>query len=360
MKKRIRIKDVARKAGVSTGTVDRVIHNRGNVSKKARRKVLAALDELGYERNIIASTLAYNRSFRIAVLLPDYRSDLYWAQPQKGAEKAQRAVQDYGVTVEFFFFDLFDPAVFLAQLDKMWSGKPDAILFAPVFLQESQLLLNQCQERQTPNIMINTRIEPADSLAYIGQNSRRSGLLAGRLLDLVLKKGQSALLLNLAKGVANAQHLIDKELGFKQYFQENSAKNIRVITQNFAHFQNDKKLSAFLEALLTKHPDVGAIFVSNSRAYRVAQCLDEAHFHRLKLAGFDLIDSNLEFLQKNKIHFLINQNPVQQGYLGLLNLVNYLVFKQDVAPVQYLPLDIVMKENVEYYLKREESFQMIV
>jgi LacI family transcriptional regulator len=66
---RIRIKDIADKAGVSVGTVDRVIHKRGNVSAKVKAKVERVMTELGYRRNIIASTLAYNRTLRIAVLI---------------------------------------------------------------------------------------------------------------------------------------------------------------------------------------------------------------------------------------------------------------------------------------------------
>jgi LacI family transcriptional regulator len=360
MENRIRIKDIAEKAGVSTGTVDRVIHERGNVSDKARQKVLQVMNELGYERNIMASTLAYNRSFRIAVLLPDYQSDIYWGQPKQGVEKAQKTLQHYGVGVDFYFFDLFDPNGFLDRVREMWKNKPDGILFAPVFLQESQQLLKKSREEQIPNVMINTRIETDDSLCYIGQNSWQSGTLAARLLDLLLEDGQSALLLNLARGVTNAQHLLDKEKGFREYFAQSNTKHIQIINRNFSQFQDDQKLSVFLSQLLKDYPNTGGIFVTNSRVYRVAKCLNRRLSERIKLVGFDLIEPNLKLLKQGRVHFIINQNPVQQGYLGVVNLVNHLILKQKVEPIQYLPLDIVMKENVEYYLRREQSFQMII
>lgn len=63
MKEKIRIKDIAEKAGVSVGTVDRVLHNRPNVSAPARKKVEAALMEMNYQPNVYASALAYNRSY---------------------------------------------------------------------------------------------------------------------------------------------------------------------------------------------------------------------------------------------------------------------------------------------------------
>lgn len=360
MKNRIRIKDIAEKAGVSTGTVDRVIHERGNVSEKARQKVLRVMAELGYERNIIASTLAYNRRFRIAVLLPDYQSDIYWLQPMQGVEKAQRALQHYGVEADFYFFDLFEPDSFLQQVRKIWRKKPDGILFAPVFSQESQILLEKSRQAQIPNVMINTRIETENTLCYIGQHSRQSGFLAARLLDLLLQDRQGVLLLNLARGVTNAQHLLDKEEGFRAYFAQNDRKHIDIIKHTFSQFQNNTELTAFLNGVFRENPHINGVFVTNSRVYRVAECLDRQWLDRIKLVGFDLIGPNLKLLQQGRLHFIINQNPVQQGYLGVVNLVNHLILKQKVEPVQYLPLDVVMKENVEYYLRREQSFQMIV
>ena len=58
----ITIKDIAARAGVSTGTVDRVLHKRPNVSKSALEKVNKALEELDYRPNMYASALAYNKN----------------------------------------------------------------------------------------------------------------------------------------------------------------------------------------------------------------------------------------------------------------------------------------------------------
>lgn len=63
MTERIRIKDIAKRSGVSVGTVDRVLHNRPNVSEPARKKVEKALAEMNYQPNMYASALAYNKSY---------------------------------------------------------------------------------------------------------------------------------------------------------------------------------------------------------------------------------------------------------------------------------------------------------
>ena len=63
MTEKIRIKDIAERACVSVGTVDRVLHNRPNVSPSAREKVEKALKEMNYQPNMYASALAYNKSY---------------------------------------------------------------------------------------------------------------------------------------------------------------------------------------------------------------------------------------------------------------------------------------------------------
>ena len=58
------IKDIARMAGVSAGTVDRVLHNRGDVSPKSKAKVQKVLDEIHYQPNVFAiRTCCYKEIF---------------------------------------------------------------------------------------------------------------------------------------------------------------------------------------------------------------------------------------------------------------------------------------------------------
>ncbi|MFT5641401.1 MAG: LacI family transcriptional regulator, partial [Cyclobacteriaceae bacterium] len=73
---KITIKQIAEKAGVSVGTVDRVLHNRGEVAKETREKVLKIAKEGNYSTNVFARSLKLNQSLRIAVILPD--DNEYW------------------------------------------------------------------------------------------------------------------------------------------------------------------------------------------------------------------------------------------------------------------------------------------
>ena len=359
MKKRVRIKDIAIKAGVSVGTVDRVLHERGHVAEDVRSKVTEIMQELGYERNILASALAFNKVIRIVALLPDYRMDPYWQHPYEGAKKAELSLKHYGAHVECRFFDLFDPVDFLKKAKEVLDSSPDGLLFPPLFKKEGIKLLDECKEKNIPTITINTFLEHPHVLAYIGQDSFQSGVLAARLLNFALRKGEPALILNLEKGVTNAAHILEKERGFRYYFANNGSKKINVVSRTFEDFDNKKMLHDFLSSFTQGPSQVGGIFVTNSRAYKVVDCLDQEELEKLVIVGFDPIEPNNQHLFGNKINFLINQNSVEQGYLGILALFKAIFLKQLPEKIQFLPLDIVVAENIQYYLRRQETIAAI-
>ena len=78
--KEIRIVDIAKMAGVSVGTVDRVIHNRGRVSAANYTRVMTVLKEVDYRPNMVARSLASKKVYHICFLLHfcPYMSALEW------------------------------------------------------------------------------------------------------------------------------------------------------------------------------------------------------------------------------------------------------------------------------------------
>jgi len=72
------IYDVAKKAGVSTATVSRVINGASYpVREETRQKILKAAEELNYRPNNIAKSLARGRTYTIALLIPTITNDFY-------------------------------------------------------------------------------------------------------------------------------------------------------------------------------------------------------------------------------------------------------------------------------------------
>jgi LacI family transcriptional regulator len=350
LKRGIRIIDIAAKAGVSPGTVDRVIHKRGRVAEEVYLKVQQVMEEMGYVPDPIASVLASKTARKLGALMPREGIDPYWELPMQGLKQGQTEFQYFGIELDPCFFDLNDPADFLKQGLSLLESRPQGLIFPPIFLQESQAILQRTRDLGIPTVLINTDLEEEKVLSYIGQNSYQSGRLAARLLQLNMPAKSKLLLLNLDKQPANAKHLLDKERGLREHLAE-IQPGIEVFRFDFETFEDPMALSDFLHQVFQQQQFSG-IYVSNSRAYKVLDLfyLQLPQYPRPNLLGYDLLPANLAYLNQGGISFLIHQNARQQGYLAIQTLVDHLVHKRPVERVQHLSLDVVVAENAGYYL----------
>jgi len=345
----VRIKDIAKKANVSTGTVDRVLHNRGRVSEDVKQRVLAIAKELNYEPNIFARALVSNRKYRVVALLPDSSADDYWEAPRLGIEKAEHDLRQFGLEVDIKIFDPFNLKSFKKVANKIDIETADGILLAPVFGTESLSFMNQWKNAGIPFALFNTNIPDYEPLAYIGQDSYQSGILAAKLLHYVNPFETTLIVTHIDEDLKNSPHLIRKEIGFTDYFQQPNLSSFNIVTTELSDRNNKESFYNQLEQLLTQYPKTKGIFVTNSRAFHIASFLEEKKIKHIRLIGYDLLPKNIQFLNKDIIDFIINQNPFSQGYFGIKTLSDFLIFKLKPAPIKYLPLDLVNKENLRYY-----------
>jgi LacI family transcriptional regulator len=351
---RVKISDIAQRAGVSTGTVDRVLHNRGEVSKKTRDKVLGILEELNYQPDILASTLAMKKAYKFAVLFPEAGTEnLFWKAPLAGLNAALLEIEHFGVTINKFFFKYNDQSSFSQQLEKILTEPFDGVILTPVFFESTSSAIEKLAETNTPAVFINSNIESLSSLSFVGQDARQSGLVAGRLMDYSLNAEGCITIINFINERGGNSHILDREEGFRNYFDAgNFAKPRHLNTININTQDQDEVYRILLENIGTENPlcKTMGVFVTNSRVFRVANFKREYGLNNLILIGYDLLESNIDHLKKNNIDFLISQNPWEQGYKSLMALFNSRIMKKEIVKNQFLPIDIITKENIDYYL----------
>jgi LacI family transcriptional regulator len=350
----IRIKDIALKANVSPGTVDRVIHNRGRVAEDVKERVLKIIEELNYEPNIMARMLVSTRVYNFAALLPSHVHDNFWLAPKLGIERAEQDLKKYGVNVELFVFDPRDVEDYIKKANEITLKKPDGILLSPLYYKETLVFFEKWTREEIPFVLFNTQIADYDPLSYIGQDSYRSGLVAAKLVHYAQSNPCSILIAHIDEEISNAQHLVKKELGFRNYFtQKNLDHQYNIISIEL----NRSSQSGFIKKLddiIEKTLDLKQIFVTTSQAYDIAKYLEQRHISDIKLIGYDLVPPNLHYLEKGSISFLLNQNPKGQGFWGIYQLAEHVVFRREVPIIKYLPLDIVTQENLNYFLDEKD------
>ena len=184
---RIRIKDIARLADVSVGTVDRVIHGRSGVSEASRKRVEEILKQLDYQPNMYASALASNKKYTFACLLPKHLKGEYWTDVEKGINKALSTYSDFNTTVKTTYYDPYDYHSFVDASNDIVAQHPDGVMVAPTILKYTQIFIEQLTELDIPYIYIDSNIKEIPPLAFFGQNSCQSGYFAARMLMLLAR-----------------------------------------------------------------------------------------------------------------------------------------------------------------------------
>ena len=184
MSEKIRIKDIAERAGVSVGTVDRVLHGRPNVSPSAKAKVDAVLKELDYKANVYASALARNRSYRFILLMPEYESEAYWEEIELGAVKVNDARRDFHISLEIVYFDRFSSESYVKQCRYCLSARPDGLIIVPMDEETTRAFTDSLHSMDIPFVLLDSFIPDLKPLAFFGQDSFCSAILPPRCLCL--------------------------------------------------------------------------------------------------------------------------------------------------------------------------------
>jgi LacI family transcriptional regulator len=345
-----RIKDIADLAGVSIGTVDRVLHERGEVAERTRKKVLEILRETNYSPNLMARALRTTKRFHLATLLPEPVQDAtFWTKHRQGINEAVNELSPFPVTLSEISFSLTSEADFQNKAAGILALRPDAVLLAPVFKSQSITFCNRLARGNIPFAFIDESVSSTEYLAYIGEDAYQSGRVAGQLADMITDSEKDIVVINIAKDIENIHHLNNRTSGFLAYLSEAGRNNGEKIRLNILS-SDYTEIKSELDKLFKMKANIGSIFVSSSRTFKIARYLETEKLTGIKLIGYDLVDENVRYLKAGIIKFLIGQRPVEQAYKGVKKLFDHLVLNKMPEKIEYLPIDIVTSENVKFFL----------
>lgn len=360
MKNRIRIIDIAKLAGVSTGTVDRVIHNRGEVSEQSKIAVKKALKELHYEPNIYARSLALKKKFRFAVLIPSYEEGDYWYYVHKGITEAAIEYSKINVEIKEYNFIQLDEDSFVREYNKILSSVfegnekhmsyYDAVVFSPVLIKESKDFIEKLESRNIPYSFIDSMIENDSFLHYYGQNSFASGYVAAKMLLQGLDENAAIALIGEFKETENVTNQTEKRRsGFMSYIKDNNLEDEYKIKFYTFKDKNSKEAGKDFINFLKDYKGFKAVLVLNSKVYAIADLLYREGLDNVRLFGFDLLDENVEHLKRGDVNMLFAQHPEKQAYSAIKDFCRKLIYNMHTEKINYFPIDILIKENLEYY-----------
>ena len=347
---KIRIKDIALRAGVSEGTVDRVLHNRGEVSAKSREAVQKALEELNYRPNIYARTLAMKRHFRFIFFMPQHVTGDYWDKVEQGITRAMREFADLNVQISPCYYNQFDRDSYRQEAECLINSRPDGVVIVPTFAQETLRLIGKLQEAGVPYSFVDSMVDDPNFVSYYGQHSFQSGWVAAKLLLRDLPKNSEILLVRMRRAGEEVSNQTQKRYeGFVRYMEETGLSDDYCVKTLLMDDEDNEENRTCLQDTLMHSEKLGAMITFNSKVHRLAQSVMACNKQNIRVIGYDLLDKNVDYLRQGVIDCLIAQSPEQQAYWVLRDLCRHVVLGQKVQRINYVPIDILMKENIDYY-----------
>ncbi len=339
------ITEIAKHAGVSIGTVDRVLHNRGYVKAETREKVEKACEELQYEPNRVAQGLAVRKKkLKFLFMIPKTEFNPFFIPVRESAEKKAKSLEVYAASTDIIEYpdNSEDEEQLLEELGKTIC-EYDGVCITGITSPVNDLIAAEQKRRDLPVVFYNSRLDDMEHLSYVGCDYLASGRLAA---------GLSAI-----AGGANANICFFTEYGS---IKESATERIRGFTNEMdSHYPDMKLLGKWSIALdreenrravkemFEKYPETNVVYVINPRDYDICRLIAaEDEQHRIRIITNDLVAVQYEMFHKGMISATICQEPEKQGKFSLEILFNYLVYGIVPKKINYTELSIHIEQNI--------------
>lgn len=336
------IKEIAELAGVSRGTVDRVLNKRGAVNPKTEAKILEIAKALDYKPNKAGIVLAaQKKKFKLGVVMFGIGNP-FFDDVIAGIQEKEEELLSYNCTVVIKRISAFGIKDQLHAIDELLAEEINGLAITPHNDPAIANKINQLFDLGIPTVTFNTDIPGSKRIAYVGSNYYRCGQTAAGLIHL-MTCGQ--VYVGIVSGNSKVLCHTERIAGFRSSLKEYS--NIKEV----AFFENDDDDFISYDKtseMLKDHPEMNAIFYAASGAYGGCKAVIAANRQdNMKIVTFDKIDQTIEMIQNGVIAASICQKPHIQGSLPLQILFeNLTTGEPPKKEFHYMEAEIRIKENI--------------
>ncbi len=334
------IKEIADLAGVSRGTVDRVLNNRGSVNPKTAEKIMGIVRAMDYRPNRAGITLAaQKKKYKIGVILFS-ENNPFFDEVMEGVRIKSSELQDYGVATLTRRVE-FDVDAQLTAIDELLAEGIHGLMLAPYNHIHIQEKIDELVALQIPVVTVNTDIGGSRRLAYVGSDYFRGGCTAAGLFALMT---EGPVELGIITGSSNVLCHTERIRGLRHILDE-SYPRIR-IADILENHDDEFESYALTKRLLEENPGLDAVFFAAAGVYGGCRAIRESG-RRLKVITFDDVPTTLEMLKDGVISATISQQPIRQGSRSLDILFEYLT--SGILPEQdqnFVEHSIKIRENI--------------
>lgn len=338
------IKEIAALAGVSRGTVDRVLNNRPGVKPDTAELIRKIAAEVDYRPDLAGQILAARKkSLRLGFFSLEGDEYTFFHDVNRAARRKAEELHSLGVEVVFYLVREFDRPGLEALADRVRTDRVDGMAMVPMATPIVLKLMHELEDWGIPLILFNIDEPSIKRLCYVGCDYVRAGRVAAGLCALSTG-GRGAVGLLTLHDSTNYSFL-DRARGF---IHEIGARypGMRVLNDGVPTIFQHGDYSS-VHALFREHPELSALYIVNLGDYSVCQ---EAHNaaagRRLSIITNDLVPVQRQMLQDGVISATLGQQPEVQGALPLQMLYETLAFDDPPSSgTVYTDLNIYISQN---------------
>jgi len=348
----ITIKEIAKQANVSRGTVDRVIHNRKGVKPEVEAKVRAIIEQLEYKTNSAGKLLATRKKpIRIGCVVPSIGND-FFVDLIDGFSAAGQKYSDYGLSIEVKSIKAYKVEEHLKVIEQMINSNIDALLVTTMDDPKIIDLINKNIEKGLPIACVNTDLPSSKKLFYVGPDYYLSGKTSAGVLSLMSHEKQNILIMT---GSTSMYGHNERIRGFLDTLNE---KGIKYVVADMIEVEDDEELAYERSfEFLSKHKgEINTVYVAAGGVQGTCKAIKEIYLdnesksynNRPYVLTFDTCLQTNDFIIDGTIDATIGQQPYTQGYKSISKMFQYLAFNHDESFIkdQIMDARLIIKENV--------------
>jgi len=316
----VTIKQIADMCGVSRGTVDRVLNQRGNVKPEKSRLIMEMAKKLNYKPNPAGKALVSRRNRPVVGILLPAKGISFFDEVIMAMRLSEKKYGLFGLKSEWRIMDGYDVGKLCAIMDEL---KPsvNALILNPINDERVRRKIDQFIDDGIFVVAVNNDIEGVKAHQYVGSDYFNGGQTAAALLKMICPAGAK---IGITIGSRSVLGHKQREQGFRALLKGDDRFSVLMTEED-----RDDDIYAFerTTAMLKAHPEISAMFLAASGgAYGVCRAIiSQKRDQDITVIAFDTIPAIVEMMQKGVVNAAIYQHPRQQGEKAMQIVFDYLV-----------------------------------
>ncbi|MDO5388931.1 MAG: substrate-binding domain-containing protein [Clostridia bacterium] len=332
----ITIKEIAEMAGVSRGTVDRVLHKRSGVSRENIQKVNEIIKKYNFQPNPIGKALASRQKTKKIGIILNCIGNRFFDDVIEGIENSKKELANYGAEIIIKKLEGYNEKEQTDAICEMEKEKIDGLIITPVNGKE---IKNKIESINIPVITCNVDIDVKNKIGYAGCDYNVSGKLAAAVL--VMHAFGKKLNVGIVHGSKNIKGHMERYEAFKS--TASKCPNINIIDYFYTEDNSGTAYEKTSE-MIKKH-NIDFVYVVASGIDGVMEAIERSG-KTIYAVTNDVLPITLKYLEKDVIKATVYQHPYKQGYNSVAQMINYLYTGNTNGSNYKINSELITKYNI--------------